>query len=72
MIEKVKTLAWAYVISDLKGEEIVEMFYKKELQETNQKELRVEKVMRRKATTFMLVGKATIILSMVGLIKKKV
>ena len=72
MIEKVKTLAWAYVISDLKGEEIAEMFYKKELQKTNQKELRVEKVMRRKATTFMLVGKATIILSMVGLIKKKV
>ena len=47
--EKVKnTLPWTYVISDLKGEEIVEMFYEKELQKANQKEFRVEKVIKRK------------------------
>ena len=32
LIKKVKnTIPWPYVISDLKGEEIVEKFYKKEL-----------------------------------------
>ena len=31
-----------------KGEEIVEMFYKKELQSTNQKLFRVRKVIKRK------------------------
>ena len=38
---------WTYVFSDLNGKEIVEMFYKKELQKTNQKEFRVEKVMKK-------------------------
>ena len=37
-----------YVISDIKSEEIVGMFYKKELQKKNQKELKVEKVIKRK------------------------
>ena len=36
------------VISDLMGEEIVGTFYEKELQKTNQKEFRVEKVIKRK------------------------
>ena len=36
------------VINDLKGEEIVVTFYQKELQKTNQKEFRVEKVIKRK------------------------
>ena len=35
-------------ISDLNVEEIVGMFYKKELEKTNQKEFRVEKVIKRK------------------------
>ena len=35
-------------ISDLKGEKIVEMFCEKELQKTNQKEFRAEKVIKRK------------------------
>ena len=35
--------------SNLKGEEIVGTFYKKELQKTNQKEFRVENVIKRKA-----------------------
>ena len=41
-VTKVKnTVPWTYVISDLKSEEIVGTFYKKELKEANQKELRV-------------------------------
>ena len=36
------------VISDFKGEEIVRTFYEKELQKINQKEFRVEKVIKRK------------------------
>ena len=49
MIKKVNhTVSWAYVISDLNGKEIVETFYKKYLQSTNQKEFRVEKVIHRK------------------------
>ena len=39
---------WTYVISDLKVEETVAKFYGKELQKTNQKEFRVEKVIKGK------------------------
>ena len=49
VIKKVKnTVPWTYVITDLKGKEIVGTFYKKELQEINQKEFKVEKVIKRK------------------------
>ena len=49
MIKKVKKIvSWEYVISDLNGEEIVGTFYKKELQETNLKEFRVEREIKRK------------------------
>ena len=49
VIKKVKNImAWAYVNSDLRDEEIVRMFYEKELQKINQKELIVEKVIKRK------------------------
>ena len=41
-------MPWTYVISDLNREEIVGTFYKKELQKTNQKELRIEKAIKRK------------------------
>ena len=37
-------MPWICVSSDLNGEEIVGMFYKKELQKTNQNEFRIEKV----------------------------
>ena len=48
-IKKIKnTVPWTYVISDLDGEEIVGTFYEKELQKTNQKEFRIEKVIKRK------------------------
>ena len=42
------TVPWTYVISDLNGEEIVGSFYEKELQKTNKKEFRIEKVIKRK------------------------
>ena len=49
MIKKVKnTVPWTYVINDFSGEEIVGTFYEKELQKTNQKELRFKKVIKRK------------------------
>ena len=49
MIKKIEdTVPLAYVIGNLKGEEIVGTFYEKELQKTNQKEFRVEKVINRK------------------------
>ena len=36
-----------HVISDLNSEEIVGTFYEKELQKTNQKEFRIEKVIKK-------------------------
>ena len=49
VIKKVKnTVPWTYVINDVNGEEIVGTFYKNELQKTNQKEFRIEKVIKRK------------------------
>ena len=36
------------VINDLNSEEIIGRFYDKEFQKTNQKELRLEKVLKRK------------------------
>ena len=41
-------MPWTYVISDLNWKKIVGKFYEKELQKTNQKEFRVEKVIKRK------------------------
>ena len=44
VIKKVKnTVLWSHVMKDLKGEEIVWMFYGKKIQKANQKEFRVEK-----------------------------
>ena len=50
VIKKVKnTVSWTYVISDLIGGEIIGTFYRKEMQKKiNQKEFRVEKVIKRK------------------------
>ena len=49
VIKKVKnTVPWTYVINDLNGEEIVGIFYEKELQKTNKKEFRIEEVIKRK------------------------
>ena len=49
IIRKIKnTVPWTYVISDLNGEPITGSFYEKELQKTNQKEFRIENVIKRK------------------------
>ena len=49
IVKKIKnTVPWTYVISDLNGEKIVGSFYEKEQQKTNQKEFKIEKVIRRK------------------------
>ena len=37
-----------FTISDLNGEQIIGNFHEKELQKTNQKEFRIEKVLKRK------------------------
>ena len=42
------TVPWTYVINDLNEEEIVGTFYENELQKTNQKEFRIDKVIKRK------------------------
>ena len=45
VISKIKnTVSWTYVIRDLNGEGITGTFYEKELQKTNQKEFRIEKI----------------------------
>ena len=44
----INTVPWAYVISDLNGKEIVGTFYEKKLQKINQKEFRVERVIKIK------------------------
>ena len=42
------TVPWTYIINDLNGEEIIGSFYEKELQKTNQKEFKIEKVPKKK------------------------
>ena len=45
VVKKIQnTVPWTYVISDLNGEEIIGSFYEKE----NQREFRIEKVIKRK------------------------
>ena len=49
LIKKVKnTVPWPYVVNDLNNDEIIGTFYEKELQKTNQKEFRIEKVIKIK------------------------
>ena len=52
MIKKVKnTIPWTDVINDLNGKETAGTFYEEELQKTNQQELRIEKVIKKKGYT---------------------
>ena len=49
VVSKIKnTVPGTHGINDLNGEEIIGTFYEKELQKTNQKEFRIEKVIKRK------------------------
>ena len=51
LVKKIKnTVPWTYVVSDVNGEEIVISFCDKELQKTNQKQFRTEKVIKRKGS----------------------
>ena len=43
------TVPWTYVTNDLNAEEIIGSFYEKETQRTNQKEFRIERVIKRKS-----------------------
>ena len=69
--KKIKnTVPWTYEICDLNGEEIVGSFYEKQLQKTNQKEFRIEKLIKRKGNKLsMSNGKDMIVLLIAGLIK---
>ena len=71
-VTKVKnTVPWKYVISDINAVKLVARFYENELQKRNQKEFRVDKIIKRDVTNYMLNGKVMIILLIVGLIKAK-
>ena len=49
VIKKVaNTVPWTYAISDLNDEKVIGTFYEKELRKTNQKEFRIEKVLKGK------------------------
>ena len=50
--------------------ESIGTFYEKELQKTNQKELRIEKIIKEKVINYMLNQKVMIICLTVGLTKK--
>ena len=59
MIKRVKnTVLWTYLISNLKDEEIVGQSYENEFQKTNQKEFRVEKVIKKKGDKLYVKCKA--------------
>ena len=48
IVKKINTVPWTYITNDLNGEEIVGSFYEKVLRKTNQKEFRIEKVIKGK------------------------
>ena len=47
-------MRWIYAISDLNWEGPAGTFYEKELQKPNQKEFRVEKVIKRKGNKLLV------------------
>ena len=58
VIKKVKnTVLWTYVINDLNGEEIFGTFYERQLQKTNQKHFRIEKVIKKNGDELYVKGK---------------
>ena len=71
VVSKIKyTVPWTYVVNDLIGEEIIGTFYEKELLKTNQKEFRIEKVIKRKGDKLYVKWKDMIIVLIFGLIKR--
>ena len=56
-----------YVMNDPDGEKIVQKFYENELQKTNQKEFRIERIIKRKGNiNYMLNGKVIVVHLIVG------
>ena len=54
VIKKIKnTVPWTYVISDVNDEEVIRIFDEKELQNTNKKKLRIEKIIKKKGVCQM-------------------
>ena len=71
VIKKVKnTVPWAYSIKDLSREKIVGIFHEKQLQKTNQKEFRFEKIIKTKNDKVYVKGKGYDSSLIVGLTKK--
>ena len=71
VINKIKnTVPWTYAISDLNGEEITGSFYEKELQKTNQKKFRIEKILKRKGDKLYVKQKGYDNSFNIGLIEK--
>ena len=71
VVENVRNIVpWTYVINDLNGKEIIGTFYEKELQKTNQQDIRIEKVIKEKEINYMWNGKGMIVHLLAGLIKK--
>ena len=68
VISKIKnTVPWTY---DLNEEKIIGISYEKELHKTNQREFRIEKVIKKKRNKKMSNGKVMIIYLIAGLIKE--
>ena len=71
MIKEIKnTVPYTYIINDLNVEQIIGTFCGKELQKTNQKEVRIEKVIKKNEKSYILNGKDMIIHLIAGLVKK--
>ena len=69
VIKKIKnTVPRTYVINDLNGEEIIGIFYEKELQKIDQQEFRIES--GKKVINYMSYGKGMKVHLIAGLIKK--
>ena len=64
------TVPWTYVISDVNCEEITGSFYEKELQKTSQEKFRIKESTKKKVINCLSNGKGTIIMLIVGFIKK--
>ena len=65
------TVPCTYVISDLNGEEVIGDFYEKELQKTNKKEFRIEKVIKKQTKANCISNGKDITTHLIaGLIKK--
>ena len=71
VINRIKnTVPWTYVISYLNGRKIIGSFYEKELQKTNQKEFKMEKILKTKENKLYVKWKRYNNYLIAGLIKR--